>query len=151
MVILWSQVQSGMTCLSSKSLLWSLGLVVALCIPPTHLHTYTPTHLHTYTPTHPHTYTPTHLHTFTILLSIMVCRLQRIGHGDRNHSDDQRSPIFVQFIDCVWQMTRQVRMPFLGITKYLTKTIVNLIMSNPSSISFQFSFPVNSNSMNSFS
>ena len=33
---------------------------------------------------------------------------QRIGHGDRNHSDDQRSPIFVQFIDCVWQMTVQV-------------------------------------------
>lgn len=34
--------------------------------------------------------------------------LQRIGHGDRNHSDDQRAPIFVQFIDCVWQMTVQV-------------------------------------------
>ena len=33
---------------------------------------------------------------------------QRIGHGDRNHSDDQRAPIFLQFIDCVWQMTMQV-------------------------------------------
>lgn len=32
---------------------------------------------------------------------------QRIGHGDRNHSDDQRAPIFLQFIDCVWQMTTQ--------------------------------------------
>ena len=33
--------------------------------------------------------------------------LQRIGHGDRNHSDDQRAPIFLQFMDCVWQMTEQ--------------------------------------------
>lgn len=32
---------------------------------------------------------------------------QRIGHGDRNHSDDQRAPIFLQFIDCVWQMAVQ--------------------------------------------
>ncbi|XP_065889704.1 myotubularin-related protein 2-like [Dysidea avara] len=32
---------------------------------------------------------------------------QRIGHGDRNAGDDQRAPIFLQFIDCVWQMTRQ--------------------------------------------
>ncbi|CAI8029271.1 Myotubularin-related protein 2 [Geodia barretti] len=32
---------------------------------------------------------------------------QRLGHGDRNHSDDQRAPIFLQFIDCVWQMTVQ--------------------------------------------
>ena len=33
--------------------------------------------------------------------------VQRIGHGDRNSSDDQRAPIFVQFMDCVWQMTVQ--------------------------------------------
>ena len=33
---------------------------------------------------------------------------QRIGHGDRNYGDDQRSPIFLQFVDCVWQMTVQV-------------------------------------------
>uniref|UniRef100_A0A4W3IV99 Myotubularin related protein 1b n=1 Tax=Callorhinchus milii TaxID=7868 RepID=A0A4W3IV99_CALMI len=31
----------------------------------------------------------------------------RIGHGDDNHADADRSPIFLQFIDCVWQMTRQ--------------------------------------------
>ncbi|CAF94772.1 unnamed protein product, partial [Tetraodon nigroviridis] len=32
----------------------------------------------------------------------------RIGHGDKNHADQDRSPIFVQFIDCVWQITKQV-------------------------------------------
>ncbi|XP_046852350.1 myotubularin-related protein 2-like [Xenia sp. Carnegie-2017] len=32
---------------------------------------------------------------------------QRCGHGDKNYSDDQRSPVFVQFIDCVWQITKQ--------------------------------------------
>ncbi|XP_039622489.1 myotubularin-related protein 1a isoform X3 [Polypterus senegalus] len=31
----------------------------------------------------------------------------RVGHGDSNHTDSERSPLFVQFIDCVWQMTRQ--------------------------------------------
>ncbi|KXJ22383.1 myotubularin-related protein 2 [Exaiptasia diaphana] len=32
---------------------------------------------------------------------------QRYGHGDKNYADDQRSPVFLQFIDCVWQVTRQ--------------------------------------------
>lgn len=32
---------------------------------------------------------------------------QRYGHGDGKHSDDQRAPIFLQFIDCVWQITQQ--------------------------------------------
>eukprot|EP01102_Stenamoeba_stenopodia_P022521 TRINITY_DN9422_c0_g1_i1.p1 TRINITY_DN9422_c0_g1~~TRINITY_DN9422_c0_g1_i1.p1 ORF type:complete len:971 (-),score=166.80 TRINITY_DN9422_c0_g1_i1:150-3062(-) len=32
---------------------------------------------------------------------------QRYGHGERNFMDDQRSPIFLQFIDCVWQVTQQ--------------------------------------------
>ncbi|KAF0045624.1 hypothetical protein F2P81_002153 [Scophthalmus maximus] len=31
----------------------------------------------------------------------------RTGQGDKNHADQDRSPIFVQFIDCVWQMTKQ--------------------------------------------
>ncbi|XP_054271284.1 myotubularin-related protein 2 isoform X1 [Macrosteles quadrilineatus] len=30
---------------------------------------------------------------------------QRIGHGDDKHSDADRSPVFLQFIDCVWQVT----------------------------------------------
>ncbi|UYV64126.1 MTMR2 [Cordylochernes scorpioides] len=32
---------------------------------------------------------------------------QRIGHGDDKHSDPDRSPVFQQFIDCVWQMTQK--------------------------------------------
>ncbi|KAM6427367.1 phosphatidylinositol-3-phosphate phosphatase MTMR1 isoform 1-T1 [Liasis olivaceus] len=31
----------------------------------------------------------------------------RVGHGDDDHADADRSPIFLQFIDCVWQMTKQ--------------------------------------------
>ena len=30
---------------------------------------------------------------------------ERIGHGRKNHLDEQRSPVFVQFIDCVWQVS----------------------------------------------
>ncbi|XP_019871397.1 myotubularin-related protein 2 [Aethina tumida] len=31
----------------------------------------------------------------------------RIGHGDDHHSDADRSPVFLQFMDCVWQITQQ--------------------------------------------
>ncbi|XP_005109978.1 myotubularin-related protein 2 [Aplysia californica] len=31
----------------------------------------------------------------------------RVGHGEDKHSDADRSPVFLQFIDCVWQMTQQ--------------------------------------------
>ena len=30
---------------------------------------------------------------------------QRIGHGSEKHNDDQRSPIFLQFVECVWQVS----------------------------------------------
>lgn len=32
---------------------------------------------------------------------------QRLGHGSDNSGDEQRSPIFVQFLDCVWQILQQ--------------------------------------------
>ncbi|XP_041359915.1 myotubularin-related protein 2-like [Gigantopelta aegis] len=32
---------------------------------------------------------------------------QRVGHGEDKHADADRSPVFLQFIDCVWQMTKQ--------------------------------------------
>ncbi|CAO4361254.1 unnamed protein product [Caenorhabditis nigoni] len=32
---------------------------------------------------------------------------ERIGHGDDSHGDGERSPIFVQFFDCLWQIMRQ--------------------------------------------
>ena len=33
--------------------------------------------------------------------------VHRIGHGDDKHQDSDRSPVFLQFIDCVWQMINQ--------------------------------------------
>ncbi|XP_053485016.1 myotubularin-related protein 1a isoform X3 [Ictalurus furcatus] len=38
---------------------------------------------------------------------LSLCVSQRVGHGDENHANSERSPLFVQFIDCVWQMMRQ--------------------------------------------
>lgn len=32
---------------------------------------------------------------------------QRVGHGDDKYQDQDRSPVFVQFVDCVYQLTKQ--------------------------------------------
>ncbi|KAL3242906.1 hypothetical protein MRX96_020919 [Rhipicephalus microplus] len=37
---------------------------------------------------------------------------QRIGHGDDKHSDADRSPVFLQFIDCTWQIMNQFKNAF---------------------------------------
>ncbi|XP_041111510.1 myotubularin-like isoform X2 [Polyodon spathula] len=50
----------------------------------------------------------------------------RIGHGDKNHTDADRSPIFVQFIDCVWQMTKQFPTAFEFNELFLMTILDNL-------------------------
>jgi len=36
----------------------------------------------------------------------------RIGHGDKNSADQNRSPVFIQFLDCVYQIALQFRCSF---------------------------------------
>ncbi|XP_068457311.1 myotubularin-related protein 2 isoform X1 [Clinocottus analis] len=52
----------------------------------------------------------------------------RIGHGDRNHTDADRSPVFIQFIDCVWQLTRQFPAAF-EFNEYFLVTILDHLYS----------------------
>lgn len=44
-----------------------------------------------------------------------------MGHGEDKHSDAERSPVFVQFIDCVWQLLRQV-----GVEDFMDLILINL-------------------------
>uniref|UniRef100_A0A8C2S2D5 phosphatidylinositol-3,5-bisphosphate 3-phosphatase n=1 Tax=Capra hircus TaxID=9925 RepID=A0A8C2S2D5_CAPHI len=52
----------------------------------------------------------------------------RVGHGDKNHADADRSPVFLQFIDCVWQMTRQFPTAF-EFNEYFLVTILDHLYS----------------------
>ncbi|XP_078513114.1 phosphatidylinositol-3,5-bisphosphate 3-phosphatase MTMR2 [Lissotriton helveticus] len=52
----------------------------------------------------------------------------RVGHGDQNHADADRSPVFLQFIDCVWQMTRQFPSAF-EFNEYFLITILDHLYS----------------------
>lgn len=52
----------------------------------------------------------------------------RVGHGDKNHTDADRSPVFVQFIDCVWQLTRQFPSAF-EFNEYFLVTILDHLYS----------------------
>ncbi|KAG2464028.1 MTMR1 protein, partial [Polypterus senegalus] len=54
--------------------------------------------------------------------------IKRIGHGDKNHTDADRSPIFLQFIDCVWQMTKQFPTAF-EFNEHFLITIVDHLYS----------------------
>ena len=38
----------------------------------------------------------------------------RVGHGDDKHNDPDRSPVFLQFIDCVWQVSDRTA-PWQGV------------------------------------
>jgi hypothetical protein len=48
----------------------------------------------------------------------------RMGHGTDKHADQDRSPIFLQFIDCVWQLMQQNQRVF-EFNEKLLLTIVN--------------------------
>ncbi|XP_052753763.1 myotubularin-related protein 2 isoform X2 [Galleria mellonella] len=52
----------------------------------------------------------------------------RIGHGDERHSDADRSPVFVQWVDCVWQLQQQFPTAF-EFTERLLITIVDHLYS----------------------
>jgi len=51
---------------------------------------------------------------------------QRHGHADRNYNDDQRAPIFLQFIDCVWQVSQQFPCSFEFNEKFLIAILDHL-------------------------
>lgn len=53
---------------------------------------------------------------------------QRIGHGDNHHSDADRSPVFLQFIDCVWQISKQFPHA-LEFTEYFLITVLDHLYS----------------------
>ncbi|KAI5089682.1 myotubularin-related protein 2 [Silurus meridionalis] len=53
---------------------------------------------------------------------------QRVGHGDQNHTDADRSPIFLQFIDCVWQITQQFPAAF-EFNEYFLLTLLDHLYS----------------------
>ncbi|XP_014292466.1 myotubularin-related protein 2 isoform X2 [Halyomorpha halys] len=52
----------------------------------------------------------------------------RVGHGDDNHSDADRSPVFLQFIDCVWQVMQQFPNAF-EFNDYFLLTILDHLYS----------------------
>uniref|UniRef100_A0A1A7YE63 phosphatidylinositol-3,5-bisphosphate 3-phosphatase n=2 Tax=Iconisemion striatum TaxID=60296 RepID=A0A1A7YE63_9TELE len=53
----------------------------------------------------------------------------RVGHGDGDHANMERSPLFVQFVDCVWQMTRQFPAAFEFNELFLTTVLDHLYSS----------------------
>ena len=42
----------------------------------------------------------------------------RIGHGEDKHNDSERSPVFLQWVDCVWQViVREYNHPCMAIVQ----------------------------------
>ena len=42
----------------------------------------------------------------------------RIGHGEDKHNDSERSPVFLQWVDCVWQViVREYTHPCMAIVQ----------------------------------
>jgi len=54
---------------------------------------------------------------------------QRVGHGEDKHSDPDRSPVFLQFIDCVWQISNQFPHA-LEFNEYFLITVLDHLYSN---------------------
>jgi len=52
----------------------------------------------------------------------------RVGHGDDKHNDPDRSPVFLQFIDCVWQVTQQFPNAF-EFNDYFLSTVLDHLYS----------------------
>eukprot|EP00095_Tigriopus_kingsejongensis_P005833 maker-scaffold425_size175135-snap-gene-0.54 protein:Tk05833 transcript:maker-scaffold425_size175135-snap-gene-0.54-mRNA-1 annotation:"myotubularin-related protein 2" len=50
----------------------------------------------------------------------------RIGHGEDNPKDNDRSPVFLQFIDCVWQVMNQFPNSFEFNEEFLTTLLEHL-------------------------
>ncbi len=49
-----------------------------------------------------------------------------MGHGSDKHSDQDRSPVFLQFIDCVWQIMQQNSKVFEFNEKLLLAIVQNM-------------------------
>lgn len=62
------------------------------------------------------------------ILRVSNFPFQRIGHGDNHHSDADRSPVFLQFIDCVWQISKQFPHA-LEFTEYFLITVLDHLYS----------------------
>lgn len=52
----------------------------------------------------------------------------RVGFGDDKHNDADRSPVFLQFIDCVWQITQQFPNAF-EFNEYFLTTVLDHLYS----------------------
>ena len=52
---------------------------------------------------------------------------ERYGHGDNKHTDDQRSPVFTQFMECVYQLTVQFPFHFQFSSLFLATTVDHVV------------------------